>query len=74
MYDSDNVEKWCLEFVNKFIERGSMENYDPHITIADGNLGADSINYPTGFQGSKIAIYQLGNYCTCREVLFEHQF
>lgn len=62
-YESDAL------WVNSFFEKGSFDNYNPHITIGVGKFQYD--NYPFKFTSSRLAICHLGSFCTCRKILFE---
>ena len=57
------------EHANKFLEIDCFELYKPHITLGVGE--ADSINKRITFTVKRLAICHLGNWCTCRKILFE---
>jgi len=48
-----------------------FQNYNPHITLSClefENLG-ETIKFPVEFMSNKIAIFQLGDGCTCRKLI-----
>lgn len=68
-YAPEEVETTTLEWVDKF-EETAFENFNPHITLGIGsanNLPKET--YPE-FLPVSLSVYQLGNYCTCRKLLF----
>jgi 2'-5' RNA ligase len=57
-----------LYWIKNYAERSSFEKFKPHITIGLGGL--DNVNLPTTFTASTLTLCHLGNYCTCRKILF----
>lgn len=64
-----NVRQRSLDWVKNFIENAAFEKYSPHITLGTKT----PVNPPVDieFNASRLAICHLGDYNTCREVLFE---
>ncbi len=62
------VEDSTVHWVKDFLLKASFENYQPHITLGYGTL--NEINLPMEFQISELALYQLGNCCTCHTKVF----
>jgi 2'-5' RNA ligase len=60
-----------IDWVNGFLKNSTGKKYHPHITIGDGNFKKVSLDLPINFKASKIALYHLGNHCTCRKVIYE---
>lgn len=61
-FDPSHVEQITTKWVLKF-----GETFRPHVTLGEGQvkpLDLSLIFYP-----DKLAICQLGNYCTCRKIL-----
>ena len=56
------TEKWIKDFLPK----ASRENYNPHITLGEGDFDLT----PIQFKASKIALCELGDYCTARKILY----
>ncbi len=65
--DSDeNFNEVSKYWVKNYGEKHSdPNNYHPHISLKCRK--ADYTNFPIKFTASKLAVCQLGNYCTCRK-------
>ncbi|MFH1509429.1 MAG: hypothetical protein ABIE68_04660 [bacterium] len=59
-------------WVNSYLNESSYENYNPHITLGIGDL-KDELSYPIEFTATRLALCHLGNYCTCRKILYEKE-
>lgn len=57
-----------LFWINSFKDKSSFENYYPHITLGTSKLNNRELNID--FTASKLAVCHIGNYCTCRKILF----
>jgi 2'-5' RNA ligase len=62
------VEK-SLFRVQIYREKSSFASYYPHITLLAGTKLTNQ-DIQKNFIASRIAICQLGNYCTCRKILY----
>ena len=60
----------CLGWVKRFQAECIEENFDPHITIGFANLSEIEA---MSFKVSKLALYQLGDYCTCNKLIVEFE-
>jgi len=58
-----------LFWIRNFEAHSSHEKYEPHITIGFGEL--KNVTLPMFFTADRLAVFQLGNYCTCRKLLFD---
>ncbi len=70
--DPNEIEDVFIKWVQDFISKSSLDDYKPHITLGFGKLEdiANKVNFPIEFKASKLAMYQLGKYCTCsKEIL-----
>ena len=68
--DSEKVEEKTISWIRKysnFYETPSL--FIPHITIGIGNTFKSKRAF--NFSSSKIAIFKLGNYCTCKELIYK---
>ena len=67
-----DVKPSSLSWINDYIGQSSLENFWPHITIGylSKNVNIDN-SEPFTFMPSRLAICHLGNYCTCKKILFE---
>jgi len=74
MYAPSEIDEkdtpWMFPYINNFSKNSSLRNFNPHITIGDGEIDQPT-NLPINFRTSRIALYRLGNYCTCRKMLTE---
>ena len=64
----EEIRESTINYVKDFTDVSSRENYQPHITVQSGSNkleGVESFN----FKADKLAIFQLGNHCTCRRLL-----
>lgn len=68
-YMPEEVEDVSMKWV-KWFEKRTVEEYSSHITLWIWELKWDNPNVFC-FWADKIAIYQLWNYCTCNNKLFE---
>ena len=59
----------AIAWINHFIPDQCFDHFWPHITLGFGDPPPDF--RPISFQGSRLAICHLGNYCTCRTILAE---
>lgn len=61
-----HAASWVVDFAQKH----AYENFDPHITIGMGELK----DLPSEeFTFSKIALYHLGKFCSCRDLIAEYK-
>ena len=67
-YSPPPVNEVPLFWVKGFAKTSVRENYKPHITLGVGEPKLLSV--PVQFRASKLALCHLGNYCTCRDVLW----
>jgi 2'-5' RNA ligase len=58
-----------LEWVRNYRARASGASYFPHITLGKGRA-TESIA-PFSFTADRVALCQLGRFCTCRAILHE---
>jgi 2'-5' RNA ligase len=67
-FSPPKVNEKTLFWINNY-KKTSFENFDPHITLGINNIQKQNLNI--NFTASKLAICHLGNYCTCRNILYE---
>jgi hypothetical protein len=67
-YRPPPVKEISSFWVESFEKNGVRENYDPHISLGFAKLNEQFT--PKQFTASKFALCHLGNYCTCRDVLW----
>ena len=58
-----------VNWVNEYITKHSYKQFSPHITLGTGSFSGNFT--PKKSITNRLAVCHLGNYCTCREVLFE---
>jgi hypothetical protein len=61
---------WMFPYIQNFTQNSSYKNFNPHITIGDG-IFERKLKLQIKFTASRLALCHLGNYCTCREILYE---
>ncbi len=67
-YDS-LVRKESLDYVRRFAIESAYDKYYPHLTVGIGRM-VDSPK-EIGFKAERLAICHLGDYNTCRKILYE---
>lgn len=67
-YSPPPVKEISSFWVEGFEKSSARENYDPHISLGFAELKRQFV--PTQFTASKLVLCHLGNYCTCRNVLW----
>ena len=63
------VVERTLFWINNYKENSSFEKFYPHITLGVQKIEGKELSVP--FQASRLVLCHLGNYCTCRKILFE---
>lgn len=67
-YNPPEVEEvsfgWVKGYAKKYTD---ASRYHPHLSLGIGET--NKFTFPIDFTASKLALCQLGNYCTCRNVL-----
>ncbi|MBT30752.1 MAG: hypothetical protein CMO01_13920 [Thalassobius sp.] len=58
-----------VNWVNEYITKHSFKQFSPHITLGTGIFSGNFT--PQNSLTNRLAVCHLGNYCTCREILFE---
>lgn len=68
--DSEKVEVKTISWIKKYSDFYKIPSlFSPHITIGVGNTFKSKRTFQ--FSSSKIAIFKLGNYCTCKELIYK---
>lgn len=70
MFYEQPIRQEIIEYLRSFKTEHSFKNFRPHITLGVGKHEVD-IRFPTSFTASTIALCRLGNYGTCRKILFQ---
>jgi len=71
LFNPPEVEEVTLYWIKNYKDKYNNSSLvSPHITVGFGET--DKFQFPISFTASKLAMCQLGNYCTCRKVLFSH--
>jgi len=66
MIADSQVEESTLVWINDYAEKSSFAKFLPHITIGYGKISRIFPSRP--FTASKLALFHLGNHCTCRRL------
>jgi len=69
-FDPDHVRAASVNYVTRYREGASFERFFPHLTLGLGALDTKWL-FPRTWVGAHLALCQLGNYCTCRKILFQ---
>jgi 2'-5' RNA ligase len=64
---SPPISESTLRWIENYPEKAAFENFRPHITIGYGQI--DHFSFPKEFDVSNLALFHLGNHCTCQDVL-----
>lgn len=67
--DIPPISSDAIAWINHYIPDQCFDHFWPHITLGFGD--PPPTFHPISFQGSRLAICHLGNYCTCRTILAE---
>jgi hypothetical protein len=67
--DIPPISSDAILWINHYIPDQCFDHFWPHITLGFGD--PPRTFQPISFQGSRLAICHLGNYCTCRTILSE---
>lgn len=65
----ESIRKGTIEWTTQFRAEHSGEHYQPHITLGVGQ--APPLDEPFSFTVSRLAVCHLGNFNTCRKILWE---
>lgn len=68
-YSPPRVREVSSHWVEGYAKNSAWEKYDPHISL--GFTDAKRSFTPRCFTASRLALCHLGNYCTCRDILWE---
>ena len=65
------VSPSTLQWISDYLTRHSFDAFWPHITLGYGQLDED---FPAcDFSTSRLAVFHLGNHCTCQDLLLEFE-
>jgi len=68
LFNPSEIEDVTFSWIKGYADK--YENplsFHPHVTVGFGET--DEFEFPVEFTASRIALCQLGNYCTCRKIL-----
>ncbi len=63
-----------FSYINKFYEMAAFEKFYPHVTLGLGEIRDSKIKFPIKFKASTLAVCHLGDYYTCRKILWSMKF
>jgi len=69
VYSPPPVEDITVQIIKDYPQQSAFENFRPHITLGVGEMFDPE--FTTVFTASELALFRLGNYCTCRIKLAE---
>ncbi len=67
----DKINEKSLGYIREYKDKYAYNNYYPHITLSIGLM--DLPNKEIAFSANRLAICHLGNYNTCKRILYEYQ-
>jgi len=71
-YNPIEIGDFTLNWVRNYARHyGNPKLFHPHITLGIGKTKEHG--FPLSFFAKRLAICQLGNYCTCRKILMEFE-
>ncbi|NME67283.1 hypothetical protein [Flammeovirga aprica] len=60
-----------VDYLNSFFEKYAFENFNPHITLGQGNAQVCEEWLMKNIEFDRIALFQMGTGCTCEKLLWE---
>lgn len=66
LFNGKFADEITLDFIRNFEKHSAFQNFNPHITIGFGKL--KKLPKILHFKAKQIAVFQLGNYCTCQKL------
>ena len=68
LYFSEARDPQTLDFIKNYNATSALENFKPHITLGF----SEQVEMPaqSHFKTQFLGLFQLGNYCTCRELIW----
>jgi 2'-5' RNA ligase len=67
-FEPKEIGEFALNYTQNFLENSTNQNFKPHFTIGLGQPVKTS-EFPASVEIEKLAIAQLGKYCTCRQII-----
>lgn len=72
LFNPPEIEEVTLHWIKNYHKHHeNPSKFQPHITAGFGET--DKFKFPIKFKASKLAMCQLGNYCTCRKVMISKE-
>lgn len=71
VYTPPPAEEVTLHFINNYPDKSAYENFHPHITLGVGEM--EDPEFTPEFTVTDLALFHLGNYCTCRKPLAKYK-
>jgi hypothetical protein len=68
-YDDKEVRQRTIDYVRDFRAKAAFANFNPHITLGIGAL--KDTDQSISFKVQRLAICHLGNFNTCKRILYE---
>lgn len=68
LYDPPRIQAITLDWIKGYAAKHANPGlFHPHLTVGFGET--DKFSFPIDFTANTLALCQLGNYCTCRQIL-----
>jgi hypothetical protein len=72
LVEGENADPITLDFIRLFPVKASYNNFNPHMTLIFGELFETGL-HGTRFSCDTLALYHLGSYCTCKDLIDSHR-
>lgn len=69
-FNPSEVDELTVNWVSNYPKKSSYEKFNPHITLGFGRI-KNPMSCPINFKANRLAVCQLGSYCTCRKILID---
>ncbi len=64
----EEINDITIHYIKNFSGEHSFEKHEPHITVGHGEMDIEVSTFE--FKADELALCHLGNFCTCRKILF----
>lgn len=72
LYNPSEIEDVTFSWIKGYAKKHEDPSlFHPHITVGVGETRAFANDFPMAFRASRLALCQLGNYCTARKIISE---
>ncbi len=71
--DVTGISETSKKILNNYRESYSYEKYNPHLSLCcfDSDRFAEGVEFPIDFFANEVAVFRIGDGCTCRELVWK---